>query len=173
LRLERVLTMRILALALFCFSSIAQAVTVESYRSNVTATAISAKAGNVPAWTGWLAVSDKRAAIFNVSFTDTLATDSTFITMRCEYADTGSTTADAGFDIMGKSVLCSPPPGTGYCSATLLPAQWVTIPPATATTQRTGFIVTDIPGRFINCYFAITGGVAAESYTVTYSGVTP
>ena len=157
---------------LFSFSArteTIQAVFDGSCQGTCNMTKLTAKAGNTANWTGWIYVGTSRRAIFDVSFTDTLAADSTAITMRCESSGVNTTATDAGFDVPGHSTSCVSP----TCTITSYPALWSTPPPATATTVRTSWIVDDIPDKWVNCYFAITGGVAAESYTVSARGALP
>jgi hypothetical protein len=156
-------------------AGVARAEFVESYKDSscqgTCGTKLSAKAGNVPAWTGWIYTGKARAAIFDVTFVDNGAGDGSAITMRCESSSLNTTPADAGFDLHGAVVSCVSPACT--CTTSTYPNTWTTPTPGAATTVRWSWTVDNVPAPFLNCYFAITGGAAAETYTVAVRGVSP
>ena len=126
--------------------------------------------GPGPRWTGWIAVNTQRSIAFDLDYTVGPTGTGTAVNMdRCEISIDDTILSDAGNEIQGGNLACA----AGSCTFTTGTLNYTV---AVSGDYDFVWVITDIPGPWINCRFSVTGGnpVAGDDLLDGYvRGITP
>ena len=163
--------------AVSLFATAALAVPIETTRFETTSTygtKIDGLALTSGRYTGWIDTGVVRAVIFDIDFTDANSS-CTAVKMVCETSQVATTTNGAGRDYHGPTTCsggsCFSEPKT-WCDGTNA-ACGVGAGSAPGSSAWT-WVVDNVPGPWLNCYFTATGTPAAADVLTVYArGVSP